>query len=679
MKGARFSTGMLYLSDDFQFIEDSKAKAIEETRYDLLQNPGVVRDSGTTPGHESEPLKVYVETDNPRAISVYGGIAYDKVDGRSRRIWVPDEPTNVPENYAEALSSSNVDMAEEYSAGNDFPGRPSRRFIKVFDPVLDTPGVYYVFIGYKSGEYYPRPLPTSEQVTYVRVYDSYEFRVLGPDPSASEVTALKSQGYLQLATLEWDGTAVTVSSDDRQFASALLYGDAELLAQHQRRFHIPSAIKRSDETYDYLKPVINNGPEYYVELQNVNFEENDGYVVNGQFLTTVRNTRVYFGSSDSSGLWFLYIDGDGYFSKTQDFVLADSQLPICAVQWTGSEITFPTDSTIYQPADYRIFGTVGTGEVSFFGAQSWGHLGGPYYTELVNAFKLLSQVPRLISSNPSTSSLRVSAFGNSVSITPLQGDDVVVFNGMVFSEVVNTEIAGLDAGTYYFYVSAPYASLTTPGNNLRYTLKVSYDTTYDPYATDRLYIAEVTVESSGGGYTASVVDLRPVGAILPTLFAKHLSTVGGIEQNVLPQPLICVSGTCTVTTQEATPTTRVYLTSDGTEDGVKLFWAPPLLQFYLEGGLPSYPNLRETPMTASLGHLTLPIVWTSTADNQGRLINVTAKVTFGAVSHYVDFWVHHIGLSTGGWEPSAETFTIRWVAVGVPNKISEAAVQPWSL
>jgi len=88
MKQTVYSSGMIPTTDDLDFEARAKNLAIEQTRYDLLEQQGtfvkgVVQGSGMTSSHTDDPLKVYLEG---LVVNIYSGVAYDSFERRARPV-----------------------------------------------------------------------------------------------------------------------------------------------------------------------------------------------------------------------------------------------------------------------------------------------------------------------------------------------------------------------------------------------------------------------------------------------------------------------------------------------------------------------------------------------------------------------------------------------------------------
>lgn len=592
MKKTEYTNATVVTEDDLDFTEESKIKAIEQTRYDFLSIKGVIENSGTTPGAESYPLKVYLTGSPANVVNVYGGVAYDSYQGRSRRIWVPNKPSDVPASLAEAQASQdNIDMPQENQAEDFTTGsRPPRTNIKTFT-ASDAQGTYYVSIRYKEGTYSPRVSPATGQVFHSKVYESYEFNV-----SAAPASSLGEE-WIQLATLSWDGNELTIQSDDRPLASATVTGTEERVTQHQTRLH-DNAIIRSSFSYNYLHPVVDNTNKR-VTLENTAFASGDGILVNGTFLTSLASTSVDFSDNPASTYYYLYIDETGNFLRTDQLDVAEQYLLVCRVYYDQSTQTLliaapasipesvsPSSYQVVQ--DRRRFGSVGPKSFNLMGGN-WSLEQDKLFSEVINdqlSHQQGNHTNHIVHDGvPPSSSLQASAIGGGlVEVADIASGDYAWINGYRITGIIGgsttLDFSTSADGDYYIYAQRwTFIGMDTTS---RQYCSIRTSTTY-PTAASQLQIAKVTV--SGGSVTA-IRDLRVFGGIGFSDFARMRNAY---NKDLLPIPLQIMYGDGTL---NAGDSVEIYLTDDwgnssnpgkgGTSSGVALFrYTPPLVQIWV--------------------------------------------------------------------------------------------------
>jgi len=366
MKQSLFSSGMIPNTDDFDFEARAKNLAIEQTRYDLLEQQdtfvkGVVRGSGLTSSHTDDPLKVYLEG---LVVNIYSGVAYDAFERRARRIWVPDVPTDVPLNPAEAESNyDNIDMVDEVQS-KDFTTalRPPRTSLKTFS-AADASGSWYVCIRFAYGGYDPITVPIDGSQEDSKRYEGYQISV--SQLTASNLYTTTGYPWMQLATLSWDGSTLTIASDDRVYASCVITADEELILQHQDRFHGNAIVS---EDHSKLTCILNNTPANpRFEIDNYGFTSDEGMHINGYFVQTINNTYVQFDPTMTSDTYYAYMDSEGTLRATTLFGIAALHLILCSFYYdsAANQLRLSAGATSgFGVNDRRVFGTAGKYEVA---------------------------------------------------------------------------------------------------------------------------------------------------------------------------------------------------------------------------------------------------------------------------------------------------------------------------
>lgn len=607
MKQSKYSSGMIPTTDDLDFEARSKNYAIEQTRFDFLKQQttvpndkvkGVVPNSGLTASAESRPLRAYTSISvgpNSDTINIYSGIAYDGFEGRSNRIWVPDIPTNVPLNPAAAVANySDIDMPDEVQT-KDFTTatRPPRLVLgpdgtsRAFTVADDATNPWYVCIKFVWGEYDPITIPIDGSQEDSKVYESYEIRV--SQNTAAQLYGIDLDPWLQLATLNWDGSTLLISSDDRVFASAVTTLEEELIVQHQNYYHDNGII--STDLSKLLCGIDNTSP-YLVTFTDPAFTSTEGMNIDGQFVTLVTGTSVEFDpATDPASHYWIYIDTEGIPRKTTDSGLAAQYLTLCEVSWDPAIpiITGPGGEGV--PRDYRQFGTISVGQLS----QKI--LGNTYdilmdmtlervSDELKSARDLLVGNGIYIwpghSSGPyvgGAGSLGANYVGAIVSVNNLNTWDRLFLNGRECNSLYgdsNVTISGA-AGNYLVYADAMNSR---DYHGYYYLNTQSYS---PPVSDDRYPICWVTFD---GAVITVLVDLRVYHQIGYWHIQRNRNVSGS---NTLPQLLVWMNGLITGLAAGAW-SSRVWLTDDwgggfgqgGTSAGNPLFAARPVLQVYVE-------------------------------------------------------------------------------------------------
>jgi hypothetical protein len=371
MKQAKFPSGIIVTSDDLDFEARSKNYSIEQTRFDLLtQQPitsvnryvkGVVAKSGMTSGNENNPLMVYIS--NNKEVSVYSGVAYDGFASRSNRIWVPDIPADVPINPAAAVTNHRyIDMPDEVQT-KDFTTatRPPREKVEIAAgrrafSAADASGAWYACIKFVYGDYDPITISSDGSQEDSKRYESYEIRV--SQGTAAQLYGIDGDPWMQLATLNWNGTILTLVSDDRVFASAITSLTDELLVTHQKFYHDSAIISTN---HSLLLCSIDN-TNHKVDVTNTTFTAQDGMNINGKFLQNLL-TPYYaqFNSAvDATNYYWIYVDENGYIRKTVTEATARGGLPLCQVYYDQATNQIWRMAGVYStiPYDHRHFGTI---------------------------------------------------------------------------------------------------------------------------------------------------------------------------------------------------------------------------------------------------------------------------------------------------------------------------------
>lgn len=611
MKQPIFTSGMIPSADDLDFQARSKNYGIEQTRYDLLEQQatrvkGVVKDSGLTSGHLDEPLKVYV---TGTTVHIYSGVAYDGFEGRSNRIWVPDDPSDIPSDAAAAVSNyDNVDMPDETLA-KDFSTemRPPREDIKTFT-AADLNGNWYVSIRHISGGYDPITIPSDGSQANSKRYDSYVISV--SRTSAASLFATDGYPWIQLATLNWDGGTVWLESDDRVFASCTVTVDEEQIQLHQTRFH-SNAIISEDRTKCQI--VINN-ITLQMELSNSTLASSEGLLINGKFLQTVNNTFVQFDPTMVAGFYYFFINDAGTFEATVFFDTASENLFLGQCYWNGVDrLQLSSAITAQEVRDRRRFGGIGKYNLD------WEIVGPTYdYDDNLSLEQVHNEFTRhrgyphgncIVIDPVSTTLLPVGAssyqtgslgciFGpDFVSVNDVDPDDRVFASGSVGSH-------GMQGFELYTLFPTGANTVTITGGAGRRLVYVSRES----LAPDGMHSYSVNVRAFNGAVnqnaefplctfywnglavqidaTHPVVDRRVWGSIGYAHIQRNKNSAGN---NNLPQLLVCMWGQITGVGWGASDT--IYMThdwGDGTggggsdiaSGGKQVFATKPALNVY---------------------------------------------------------------------------------------------------
>lgn len=614
MKQSVFTSGMIPSSDDFNFAARSKNYSIEQTRYDLLEQQstrvkGVVKLSGLTSGHADEPLKVYI-TDST-IIHVYSGVAYDGYEGRSNRVWVPDDPADIPANAAAAVSNyDNIDMPDE-TLVKDFTTetRPPRTNIKEFT-VADASGTWYVCIRHVYGNYDPITIPSDGSQANSKRYDTYVIEI--SQNSASVLFLSDGHPWIQLATLEWDGSTVWITSDDRVFASCTVTVDEAQIQLHQDRFHCNSIIS---EDRTKLSLVINN-VSLQMELSNYAFASGEGMNINGKFIQTVGNQFVQFDPTMAAAMYYFYINEAGTFLVTITFSTANSYLFLGQCYWNGADrLQLSSAYTVAETRDRRRFGGIGRFQAD------WEIIGPTYdYDDNLNLEQAHNEFTRhrgyphgnCIVIDPSSSILLPSGatsyetgslgckFGPTfVTVNDVEPDDLVLANSWVSNEGsqafelrtlfpagANTVTISGGAGRYLVYIERrslapdPLHSYSVHVRAFNGNLNL-----YDEYPLCTFYWNSLQVQIDA---LNPVVDRRIWGSVGYAHIQRNKNRAGN---NNLPQLLVNMWG-LTDDVIHGTNSGDIFLThdwgtgthgggSDPTGNGQRVFATKPLLMAYV--------------------------------------------------------------------------------------------------
>lgn len=671
MKQTTYENATIPTAGDLNFTEDSKCKAIGQTRYDILSSKGIIENSGTSAGNEDNPLKVYLTGSPATSVNVWGGVAYDSYRDTSRRLWVPDDPSDVPVNAAAAGSNfDNIDMPEENIA-EDFAiaNRPSRTNIKVFDGT-DASGTWYVSINYVEGQYSPIVSPSNGQIIQSKTYESYQF-----DVSQTPASQL-GEGWIQLATLSWSGTSLLIVSDDRPLASATVTGTNSLVVSHQNRYH-DNGIVRASTSSDYLRPVVDNTNKL-VSLEETVFSAGDGLAVGGEFLTEIGNVSVSFTDLPAAGIYYLYISSDGDFVRTDSFTVANQSFIVCSVYWDATTQTLTQDDPSLFPStltstskevakDRRYFGTGRVREFALFGDGNFTVESDKFYSEMDDALEFhMWQAHANFIYTPAgglSTTFQPSASGaTAVNIAGFAAGDYAFIGGWVIRSIlggsVDVDFSGEADGTYYIYAQRWWSG----GTNVttRSQCVINFSSSF-PSQYYRLALAKITVS---GGSVSTIVDLRNWGPLAMAHWARVYNTHGN---NYFPAPLAYMTGDVTVAAGDTSDI--IYLTDDfdtgnygegGTSDGLNMFAETPLLQVYIHGVgvmLLTYENDTVDSTPTGLGTVLAPGGTGAGVDVSGVSVSVNNSAIWIAElnNNYQNFTITNQG---------SVDLTFKWVAVG---------------
>lgn len=673
MKQVNYTSGMIPTVDDLDFEARSKNYAIEQTRYDLLiqhtispndKVKGVVADSGLTSGFEDRPLLVYIATGD--TANVYSGVGFDGFEGRSNRIWVPDDPADVPLNPSAAVTNyDNIDIPDEVQT-KDFTtaSRPPRTDLKTFT-AADASGTWYVCIKFVFGEYDPITISTDGSQEDSKLYESYDISVA--QLTAAELYAADGDPWMQLATLNWDGAALTIVSDDRVFAGTISQLTDELLTTHQWRYHDNAII--SPQTL-LLLPVIDNVNQR-VNITNTTFTAYEGMNIQGTFFQDILAPYYaqFDATIDSAGYYWIYVDYQGYIRKTTVEATAREGLPICQVYYAQAtpEIrrNVTTDPLSYEPFDRRHFGTITERQLSdMILGDTWqehiSHSLGEASDELIShrwyehGHGLVIdawQVGSFIYA-PGAGSLGASVAGTIVGISDLGARDYLYIQGREVREragVGQVDFSAVGAsGTYLVYAQFSPATLW-PSKN-------AYVLRYRAYTVPLSYweYAICTVDwDAVGGTLSNLVDKR----VYNTIGYAHIQRSNNAQQrNTLPQLLNWMRGSFSVGSHASS--SPIYLTDDwgpanygggGTVSGQVMFPVKPVIIVYVDDPAANYSTYFHGMDTDT---------------GTGGYANIQGYALFN-VSNYAFQVVNHAG----------GTRVFDWIAIGPPFLNNVAAIQ----
>jgi len=601
MKGTRYANGMIVTTDDLAFTEDSKSHAIEQLGADLLEDisagqpkgsgstvtvKGVIKDSGETGGFKNEPLKVYL---TGLQVNIYSGKAYTVYEKKSKRIWVPDEPSSIPETVAAAVTNhSNIDELTEIDNNEFIAGsRPTRTNIKEFNS-SDASVPWYVCIRYVEGTYNPQTIPNDGSQVNSKTYDSYEISV--SKDNAATLSGSTGDNWIPLATLGWTGTKLTPDSDDRVYASCISSTTDALIVQHQDLMHENCIIS---EITTKLECLINNSPTQ-ITFASPAFTGDEGILVNGEFVQTVSTMVVLFDTTMVADIYYIYIDGEGGPRATTSTGIADSGCILCSVYYdnTGAgHLQRSILSTEEKVRDQRRFGSIGKYQLSsqivgtnydytndltienlsdeLINHRNYGHGNGLY----------ISGTTPYASG---TGSLGATKNSNIITIQNLSVGDRLFVEGRELNSRLETS-DDINFATYVnatYYISALVSQVTTDINH-QYRFDIS---TTPPFTNHAMY--PICVVTKTGGNLADPIDLRVYGTVGYSNIQSN-SNINGL--NNLPQLMTCMYGTTPIIAA-GTSSSTIHLTDDwgtvnysggGTISGKQVFATKPLITVYL--------------------------------------------------------------------------------------------------
>jgi len=596
---------MIVGQDDLDFDARSKNYAVEQTRYDLLKQQtgsvkGVIRNSGLTAGQTGNPLRAYltiVVGPNSDTVNIYSGVAYDEYEGRANRIWVPDDPTDVPATSAAAITNyDNVDMPDE-TQYNDFTPttRPARTNLKTFD-VADAADTYYVCIRFVTGTYDPITIPSDGQQENAKRYDSYEIRVSTDDAAACN-TNYPGYTWVQLAHLYWNGSSIESLDDDRVFASCTTSLEDELITQHQKLYHDSGII--ADVTTNKLQCTIDNSavPNPAVLIANRTFTTGEeGMNIDGDFVDSeVTPEKVEFTVSDAAGTYYIYVNQSAVAMKTTTYATAYRNLPLCYVTWNGLDtITGVWWDPTNTPNDTRQFGTIGEGQLSNLVLGNGWNLSDMTIEELSDELQthrdnqhgngLFADLNNNLPYTAGSGGLGATVVGNIITIADLGMWDRLYVYGQECTTRhpgwSNTfDLTGDADDTYVVYASA------TRGSDGYYSL--SYHSASWPESNTNYPICSVNVVG-GAVDAASLEDIRVYNTVGYAHIQRDRNPSG---LNVLPQLMVYMRG-YTPSLAHGVDSGWIYLTDDygagncggGTATGNMLYAAFPNIQVYVYTG-----------------------------------------------------------------------------------------------
>jgi len=572
MKQALFSSGMIPTTDDFDFEARAKNLAVEQTRYDLLVQQGtfvkgIVSGSGMTSGHTDDPLEVYLES---LVVNIYSGVAYDAFEGRARRIWVPDAPTDVPVNPADAVTNhDNIDMVDEVQS-KDFTTalRPPRTSLKTFS-AADASGNWYVCIRFAYGGYDPITVPIDGSQENSKRYESYQISV--SRYTASNLYTTTGYPWIQLAKLNWDGSSLTIVSDDRVYASCTITVDEEHVRQHQDRFH-GNAIISEDRTK--LTCILNNVPANpRFELDNYTFTSDEGMHVSGYFVQTVRNTYVQFDPTMVSGVYYAYIDSEGTLRATTTIGIASSRLILCSFYYDSAtnQLQLTNVDTTAAVRDRRVFGSAGRYEVAnWIVGNNYDYdndlnleeasdelVGHRYYSHgngIIN-YSEAAHPP----SNYDDGSLGCNLVngGTQVTVNNMDPSDRLYLNGWMLDTLSGSSVLTISGGAGRKVVYASRAGLAVdPRHSYDLDFQAFPGTMPDyqfPLCTFYWNGAQIVIDGSN-----PVLDKRVWSTIGYWHMQRNKNAAGN---NNLPQPLVCMWGEITIAA-DGSESNDIFLTHD---------------------------------------------------------------------------------------------------------------------
>lgn len=603
MKKTTYHNAQFVTTNELDFTEKSKARAIEQTRFDFLEIRGIIQDSGMTSGHLDDPLKVFL-TEEHTMVNVYSGVAYDAYEKRSRRIWVPDDPSDVPADEAQALSNhDNIDVEEEHrSYGFGILFRPARTNIKTFT-TSDAAGDYYVCIRYAEGSYDPITIPSDGHTELSKTYEAYAF-------SVTQQTAIQlGEEWIQLATLRWDGDTLLTLSDDRVLASATVSKADTAVIVHQDKFHDNGIVRQYGGTTDYLACAISNAL-HRVEVSNTVFEVGDGVHVNGFFVTEMQNAYVDFSDDPSTGIYYIYVSTSGNILRTTDFSLADRQGAIlCSVYYNDAEellyhSSAPpfNDISFTTVLDRRRFGTIGEAQFQFMGLPStdrWSPLSDLSMQEVSDEFirhRGGNNVDDVIGEHGcgiihsggfyavGSGTLATSAVGSTVTVNGFVGSDYALAGGRYINSLVGPtqlSFAGETSDEYFIYLKWVG---NVGGSRYKQAGDVAYTSTISAAAApDRMIIARV-VYDGGAGVITALNDWRIYGT------HSYVDTQWRVNSNghqIFPDLISRMWGWLTLPARGTSE--YIYLTDDwgsgygggGSSSNIDIFYLPPLIMVYI--------------------------------------------------------------------------------------------------
>jgi len=605
VKGARYSHGMIVTSDDLNFTESSKSAAISQLGDNLLEDQtvtqggasittkGIIRGSGETPSFEDQPLKVYIT--GGTTVNIYSGTAYSCSEGKVYRIWVPNSPTDVPKTDSAAITNhDNIDAITEVQSRDFFTSaRPSRTDIKTFT-TSDASGTWYVCIRYAEGTYDPIVIPNDGSIVDSKTYESYVISV-----SRSHAAALSAEdGYnwIPLATLNWDGSTLSIESDDRVYASCTTTTQDKLIVDHQNIMH-ENCIISTDHTV--LSLTVDN-TLHRIYFSPPSFSGDSGLLINGYFVQNIANNSVSFDPTMSSGLYYLYIDVNGVFRATTNYTVANNGclLGSCYYSSTSNLITMYSGTTAEMVRDRRQFGSIGKYQLA-------SDILGEDYSAF-DDLKIKDLSDELISHRDNShgnglylgggsapypagsGSLAANISGTRVLVTGIASTDKLYLDGWECTQTWgNSYVDFTGYGTDTYIVYAVRSSLAP---NPRYIeLKICSRSTS---ISDNWYpICKVTWN---GVSLSNLIDLRVYNTIGYNHIQKNRNAYG---RNSLPQLLTCMWGVTPKINAESS-SDYIYLSSDwsgthsatnyaggGTSSGSRVFATTPMIMVYRVGTL----------------------------------------------------------------------------------------------